>query len=107
MFSLEEFVKSPSLEQLNLCRKQDLFAIADQFSLTVNSQNRKADIKSRIIDKLVELNVLLTSGVVMDENAGVLSSSDVAVASFSLGNAAVLYVVAELMLKRRWRPKRI
>lgn len=89
MFSLEEFVNSPSLEQLNLCRKQDLFAIADHFSLTVNRQNRKADIKSRIIDKLVELNVLLTSGVVTAEKAGVLSPSDVAVASFSLGEADV------------------
>ncbi len=86
MFSLEEFVKIPSLEQLNLCRKQDLFAIADHFSLTINRQNHKAELKSRIIDQLVELNVLLTSRVVMDETAGLLCPSDMAIASFNLGD---------------------
>ncbi|XP_058623854.1 uncharacterized protein LOC131534827 [Onychostoma macrolepis] len=68
------------------CRKQDLFAVSDHFSLIINRQNRKAEIKNSIIDQLVELNVLLTSRVGVVETDGLLNLSDVALPSVNLGD---------------------
>ncbi|KAL1266443.1 hypothetical protein QQF64_002118 [Cirrhinus molitorella] len=57
-FDLKGFVETPLLEQLDTCKKDDLFAIASHFQITVNKQSRKAEIKSIVLDRLVEMNVL-------------------------------------------------
>lgn len=89
MFSLEEFVKSPSLELLDVCRKQDLFLIADHFKLVVNRQDRKAEIKLKLTEQLVELNVLITPNIEMDETADHASPGDEVVTSLDMGDQNV------------------
>lgn len=37
-FELGRFIESPSLEQLDRCRKEDLFTVADHFSFSVPKQ---------------------------------------------------------------------
>lgn len=76
MFSLEEFVKNPSLELLNVCRKQDLFLVADHFKLLINKQDCKAEVKQKIRDQLLELNVLLMPNIELEETADHLSPGD-------------------------------
>ncbi|XP_067230426.1 uncharacterized protein [Chanodichthys erythropterus] len=58
-FDLDNFVKTPSVEQLNKCRKDDLLCIAAHFKIAVTKQQLKRDIKSIIVQRLVELGVLV------------------------------------------------
>ncbi len=58
VFSLQTFIASPSLEQINLCRKQDLLLVADHYQIVVSKQALKSDIKSKLIQRLRETNVL-------------------------------------------------
>ncbi len=59
MFILERFLDSPSQEELDGCRKDDLLRIASHFEISVNKQSLKKEIKSVVFDRLVELNVLV------------------------------------------------
>lgn len=72
MFSLERFLESPSLEELDSCRKDDLVMIASHFQISVNKNALKKEIKSVVCNRLVELNVL-----VLPENATVGDSVEV------------------------------
>lgn len=72
MFSLERFLESPSLEELDSCRKDDLVMIASHFQISVNKNALKKEIKSVVYNRLVELNVL-----VLPENATVGNSVEV------------------------------
>lgn len=59
MFILERFLESPSLQEFDSCRKDDLVMIASHFEVSVNKQSLKKDIKSVVCNQLVELNVLV------------------------------------------------
>lgn len=78
VFSLQNFVILPSLE--HLCRKQDLLQIADHDQIAVSRQALKKEIKSRVLQRLSELNALPMSNVVVSGN---LSIGDVAVTHLS------------------------
>ncbi|XP_043098834.1 uncharacterized protein LOC122347537 [Puntigrus tetrazona] len=58
-FALETFLKSPSLELIDKCRKDDLLCIAAHFKIVVTKQQLKRDIKSAVLQQLVELGVLV------------------------------------------------
>ncbi len=84
VFSLQTFIASPSLEQINLCRKQDLLLVADQYQIVVSKQALKSDIKSKLIQRLRETNVLPMSNTRGDDEAGGgIVVGDVAVAHLS------------------------
>ncbi|KAG7464302.1 Retrovirus-related Pol poly from transposon 297 [Solea senegalensis] len=53
-FSVEEFVAKPTLSQLDICRKADLFAIADRYDIKVTTSLLKKELKAAVIDGLVE-----------------------------------------------------
>ncbi len=85
MFSLQNCIITPSLEQIDSCRKQDLFLIADHHQIGVSKQSLKRDIKSKLVQCLIELNVLPMSNTADDVvTGGVLSHENVAVERFSL-----------------------
>lgn len=86
MFSLQNFVTNPSLEQINSSRKQDLLLIADHYKIVVSKQGLKRDIKSKLLQHLCELNVLPMSDTVDSESSGNVGAGDVAVANLSLMN---------------------
>lgn len=84
VFSLQTFIASPSLEQINLCRKQDLLLVADHYQIVVSKQALKSDIKSKLIQRLRETNVLPMSNTRGDDEAGGgIVVGDVAVAHLS------------------------
>nr|XP_043874918.1 uncharacterized protein LOC122764957 isoform X2 [Solea senegalensis] len=53
-FSVEEFVAKPTLSQLDICRKADLFAIADRYDIKVTTSLLKKELKAAVVDGLVE-----------------------------------------------------
>ncbi|KAL3065650.1 hypothetical protein OYC64_015747 [Pagothenia borchgrevinki] len=58
-FDLESFLVCPSYEQLDQCRKDYLFEIAQHFSFTVSKQMLKKDLKALVVDELVERGLLV------------------------------------------------
>lgn len=90
MFNLQDFVIRPSVEQLNLCRKQDLLQIADHFQIVVSKQSLKKEIKRLLIRHLNELQVLPMSNV-GDLDAGRdVNVDDVVLAQICHGEMAKL-----------------
>ncbi len=85
VFNLQDFVTSPSVEQINLCRKQDLLQIADHFQIVVSKQSLKKEIKRILILRLNELQVLPTSNVGGVETGGDVNVDGVVLAHFSSG----------------------
>lgn len=77
-FELEDFIDSPSLDKLELCRKDDLLAVAAHFNIPVQKYGVKKDIKRKVVETLRELNVLSVpvSLVVEPSAEGVLSPED-------------------------------
>ncbi len=66
-FDLNSFVSSPTIEQLNNCRKDHLIRVAEHFQIKVNRQQLKREIKSVVVKGLEELGVLaLADGVEQD-----------------------------------------
>ncbi|XP_058634631.1 uncharacterized protein LOC131542202 [Onychostoma macrolepis] len=61
-FELDKFAIKPSVRQLDICRKDDLFSIADLYQIQVTRGNRKQDIKEVIYKHLVERGVLSEEG---------------------------------------------
>ena len=57
MSSVIDFVKSPSVELLDLCTKEQLLLIATHYDITV-TEKLKAAIKARLVSGLVEKGVL-------------------------------------------------
>lgn len=51
-FELERFI-----EPLDLCRKEDLFPVAELFSFSVSKQLRKTELKALVVDKLLEMDI--------------------------------------------------
>ncbi len=57
-FELEKFASQPTAEQLDICRKDDLFSIADLHQITVPHGAVKREIKDVIYKHLVEHGIL-------------------------------------------------
>ncbi len=85
VFNLQDFVICPSVEQISvsLCKKQNLFQIADHFQIAVSKQFLKQEIKRILILRLNELQVLPTSNVRVVETDGDVNEDGVALAQFS------------------------
>ncbi len=79
-FDLKKFLNKPSLEQLDSCKKDDLLMVASHFQIAVGKQSRKAEIRSVVYNRLVELDVL---GLPAKDGAAVGS---VEVSSASVGS---------------------
>lgn len=62
MFSLERFLESPSLEELDSCRKDDLVMIASHFQISVNKNALKKEIKSVVCNRLVDVECACVAG---------------------------------------------
>ena len=58
-FDLESFLVCPSYEQIDRCRKDDLYEIAQHFSLAVNKQLLKKELKALVVDELVKRGLLV------------------------------------------------
>ncbi|XP_032434188.1 uncharacterized protein LOC116729628 [Xiphophorus hellerii] len=71
-FNLEDFLGNLSVQQLDVCRKDDLFEIASYFGINVSKSLLKHDLKSLIISSLVEKGVL---SVEMDKEDTTCSES--------------------------------
>lgn len=56
-FILQDFIDDPSSEKLDSCRKDDLLSIAAHFDVTVQKYGVKKDIKNKVREKLIELQV--------------------------------------------------
>lgn len=85
VFKLQDFVTSPSVQQINSCRKQDLLQIADHFQIVVSKQSLKKEIKRILILRLNELQVLPMSNVGGGETGGDVNVDGVSLAQFSSG----------------------
>lgn len=57
-FDLEAFMKNPTWEVVNLCKKADLIQIANQYGITVTSGSRKNVIKQAVVTELLEKQIL-------------------------------------------------
>ncbi|XP_067308228.1 uncharacterized protein [Pseudorasbora parva] len=57
-FELERFAVQPTADQLDICRKDDLFSIADLYQITVPRGAVKRELKDAIYKHLVEQGVL-------------------------------------------------
>ncbi len=68
---METFVSSPSVEQLDKCRKNDFINIAAYYRITVATQQLKREIKSAVIQRLVELGFLELPARVEEDSLGV------------------------------------
>lgn len=58
MFSVKGFLEAPSLEGLELCRKDDLLQLAEHFGVSVSRSDRKQIIKEAVLAKLIQEGVL-------------------------------------------------
>ena len=60
IFEIEEFVTSPSVEQLHVCclTKVELLAITKHFKLDIASSMRKSEIKAKIDEFFVKENMI-------------------------------------------------
>ncbi|XP_030271730.1 uncharacterized protein LOC115581049 isoform X3 [Sparus aurata] len=58
-FHLQDFIDHPSFEKVDSCRKEDLLCIAAHFNISIQKHGVKRDIKKKILEKLIELKVLV------------------------------------------------
>ena len=58
MAQYRAFLQSPSLEDLDKFKREDLFAIAKELDLDVRKSMRKADLKRSIVEILVDDDLL-------------------------------------------------
>lgn len=87
VFDLQSFIKEPSLDKFDKCRKDDLLKIADQYRISVVKQALKKTIKSVILQKLVELHVLVLPDA-DDAEAGLSAAADARLKSRYAGEGA-------------------
>ena len=59
-FDLEGFLSDPSVEQIDRCRKKDLYAIAAHFEFAASPTLLKAELKEAVVHMLVQKKVLGT-----------------------------------------------
>lgn len=77
-FDLKKILDKPSLEQLDSCKMDDLLAVASHFQIAVGKKSCKAEIRSVVYNRLVELDVL-----------GLPTNDGAAVGSVVVGSASV------------------
>ena len=58
-FNLQDFIDNPSFEKVDSCRKDDLLCIAKHFNISIQKYGVKKDIKNKLLEKLIEVNVLV------------------------------------------------
>lgn len=58
VFNREEFLANPTLNQLDLCRKVDLYFVATHFSIPVSSTLVKREMKEAVVSGLVQKGIL-------------------------------------------------
>ncbi|XP_013856405.1 uncharacterized protein LOC106512295, partial [Austrofundulus limnaeus] len=56
-FSVEDFLSDPTVKQFDVCRKDDLCAIASHYGITVSKTMLKSELKSLVFSSLVEKGV--------------------------------------------------
>ncbi len=56
-FELNKFIDPPSVEGLEVCRKNDLFLIAQHYEILVSKTQRKAEIKACVMSALIDKGV--------------------------------------------------
>lgn len=64
-FDLQRFLSQPSLELIDLCRKDDLLSIAAHFNIPISRSSVKKNVKQVLVRKLNELGILIGPGVSM------------------------------------------
>lgn len=57
-FNLQDFVKSPSFDKVNECRREDLLVIAAHFKICVRKSGSKEVIKNKLLEGLMDLKVM-------------------------------------------------
>uniref|UniRef100_A0A3B3XHV5 SCAN box domain-containing protein n=1 Tax=Poecilia mexicana TaxID=48701 RepID=A0A3B3XHV5_9TELE len=57
-FNLEEFLSNPTVEQFDVCRKDDLYEIASYLGIHVSKSLLKRELKSVVFSSLVEKGIL-------------------------------------------------
>lgn len=70
-FNLQNFIDDPSFDKLDSCRKDDLLSIAAHFDITVQKYGVKKEIKTKVLEKLMELGVLTDTIDAVQPVAGV------------------------------------
>lgn len=61
-FDLEDFAIRPSAQQLEKCRKDDLFAVADLYQIRVSRSALKREVKEVVLKYMVENRILSEEG---------------------------------------------
>ena len=59
VFDIEEFVKGPTLAEIDACRKEDLHAIAFHYKIPVPKSAGKDELKTKVLAGLVVKNILV------------------------------------------------
>ena len=66
-FNLEEFISSPTVEEINTLRKTDLLTIAQHYKLGATSATTKAQVKQMILQYFVDEEIFPDSTIVSAE----------------------------------------
>lgn len=90
-FNLQDFVDNPSFEKVDVCRKDDLLCIAAHFDITVHKYGLKKEIKTQVLEKLVDLNVLSPAQSVAEVSTNDVPSTTAGVLSQSAEETAALF----------------
>ncbi|XP_058631377.1 uncharacterized protein LOC131540481 isoform X2 [Onychostoma macrolepis] len=75
-FNLEDFAIQPSAQQLEKCRKDDLFAVADLYQIRVSRSALKREVKEVVLKHMVENGILPEEGELAGVADRILSSGD-------------------------------
>lgn len=75
-FSLESFVRDPTREALDSCRKADLLEISRHFDIEVSAGSRKDEIKKAVEARLVEKKLLAAASEINTESKPEVELSD-------------------------------
>lgn len=74
-FDLNAFIKQPSLVELETCRKDDLFLLAQHFEISVSKTSLKKDLKACLVAGLVGKGVLPAEVNVPEKSAELLAAA--------------------------------
>ena len=66
-FNLEEFISSPTVEEINTLRKTDLLTIAHHYKLGATSATTKGQVKQMILQYFVDEEIFRDTTVVSAE----------------------------------------
>ena len=66
-FNLEEFIESPTVEEINILRKTDLLTIAQHYKLGATSAMTKGQVKQMVMQYFVDEEIFPESTMVLAE----------------------------------------